>query len=145
MQMTLVPLELEWFQCHSSVITVWFSVLYFHFALTLLLPHTLHPDNLLIINIYIQSNLDTTYLGITYFLLLHTFLPSPVFSPSLSLLIYPQYNVHFTTYNLLQRSFSGRPKFVFSYMFQPRYNVYRKTAISCQIWSKNHSRDQPHI
>ena len=94
---------------------------------------------------HIQSNLDTTYLGITYFLLLHTFLLSPVFSPSLSLLIYPQYNVHFTTYNLLQRSFSGRPKFVFSYMFQPRYNVYRKTAISCQIWSKNHSRDQPHI
>ena len=97
------------------------------------------------VKIDVQSNLDTTYLGITYFLLLHTFLPSPVFSPSLSLLIYPQYNVHFTTYNLLQRSFSGRPKFVFSYMFQPRYNVYRKTAISCQIWSKNHSRDQPHI
>ena len=82
--------------------------------------------------VHVQSNLDTTYLGITYFLLLHTFLPSPVFSPSLSLLIYPQYNVHFTTYNLLQRSFSGRPKFVFSYMFQPRYNVNLKRG---KCWS----------
>ena len=35
--------------------------------------------------------------------------------------------------------------FVFSYMFQPRYSVYRKTAISWQIWPNNHSRDESHL
>ena len=51
-----------------------------------------------------------------------------LFSPSLSQQIKPQYNGIFYYVISLQRHFFCRPNLVFSYIFQPQYNVNMKTS-----------------